>query len=121
HRAASMRPFPAASRSRRRAKPRRRRRCRESSGKVPTASRRESGVLTIGYMALALLIGMGLATQVTMISAMGRLRGPLEATWVSLLATVAGFTLIMAVKATMGSAPLLPAPFRKPLVYGLTA
>ena len=53
-------------------------------------------MLTIGYMALALLIGMGLATQVTMISAMGRLRGPLEATWVSLLATVAGFTLIMA-------------------------
>src|SRR3954453_2769653 len=72
-------------------------------------------------MALALLIGAGLATQLTMIAAMGRLRGPLEATWVSLVATIAGFTLIMAIKAGGGAEPVLPAPFRKPLVYVLTA
>lgn len=82
--------------------------------------RRETGVLTAGYMAAALLIGVGFAMQVAMISAMGRLRGPLEGTWVSLVATIAGFTLIMAGKAT-GAAPLLPAPFTRPGVYLLIA
>src|SRR5437764_4877458 len=73
-------------------------------------------------MALALLIGAGLATQLTMIAALGRLRGgPLEATWVSLVATIAGFTLIMAMRAAAGAEPVLPVPFRRPLVYVLTA
>lgn len=83
--------------------------------------RRETRVLTAGYMTVALLIGAGFAMQVAMISAMGRLRGPLEGTWVSLVATIAGFTLIMAVKAATGTAPLLPAPFTRPWIYLLIA
>ncbi len=78
-------------------------------------------MLSLGYIALALVIGVGFSTQVTMLSAMGRLRGPLEATWLSLLGTVAGFTLIMALKSRVGPALVLPAPFTRPLVYAVTA
>jgi transporter family-2 protein len=80
-----------------------------------------SSMLTFGYMALALLMGVGFATQVTMLSAMGKLRGPLEATWLSLVGTVAGFTLIMALKAALGAVPVLPRPFARPLVFVVVA
>jgi putative inner membrane exporter YdcZ len=75
-------------------------------------------VLSIGA---AMLMGAGFATQASMISAMGVLRGPFEATWVSLVATIAGFTLLMSVRAAIGAVITLPAPFQKAFVYGLIA
>lgn len=77
--------------------------------------------MTLAYIGMALLLGLGFATQVTMISAMGRLRGPLEATWVSLIGTVAGFTVIMAARTAAGTGLLLPFPFARPLVYTAVA
>lgn len=77
--------------------------------------------MTFLYIAAAMLIGAGFATQVSMISAMGRLRGSLEATWVSLIATVAGFTLLMTVRAVAGANIALPPPFTKAAIYALIA
>ena len=73
--------------------------------------------MTVAYIAMALLLGVGFATQVTLISAMGRLRGPLEATLVSLVATVAGFTVTLAARAAAGAPLVLPSPFSRPFVY----
>jgi len=78
-------------------------------------------VVTVLYIAVAMLIGAGFAAQVSMISAMGSLRGSFEATWISLLATVAGFTFLMFVRAVAGDAIALPVPFRTAFVYGLIA
>ena len=56
-----------------------------------------------------------MAVQVTMISAMGRVRGPLEATWLSLMATVMGVAALMAYKAFAGGL-VIPSPFNRVLL-----
>jgi uncharacterized membrane protein YdcZ (DUF606 family) len=75
-------------------------------------------VLTqLTYVGMAVLIGMGSSLQVTLVSAMGRLRAPLEATWVSLMATVLGVAVLMAWRSTNGAGLALPGPFdRWPLL-----
>jgi transporter family-2 protein len=76
---------------------------------------------SVPYIIAAMLMGAGFSAQVSMISAMGRLRGPFEATWVSLIATVAGFTLVMAARAAGGASIALPAPFQSAAVYAFVA
>jgi bacterial/archaeal transporter family-2 protein len=77
--------------------------------------------VTVLSISAAMLMGAGFAVQASMISAMGSLRGSFEATWVSLIATVAGFTLLMTARALAGGTIALPVPFRGAGVYGLIA
>lgn len=69
----------------------------------------------------ALAIGIGAAVQTSMLGAMGRSRGPTEAAWMSILATVVGLSTVMAVRVARGDAPLLPAPFDRGYVYAAAA
>ena len=62
------------------------------------------------YMLAALVIGIGGAVQISMLSALGRDRGPFEAAWVSIVGSLAGMALLLAARAARGDAQLLPAP-----------
>ena len=73
--------------------------------------------MAVAYIVAAMLIGAGSAIQISLVSAMGRLRGPLEATLVSLVATIAAFTLVLATRSMTGQALSLPTPFTNPVVY----
>jgi transporter family-2 protein len=77
--------------------------------------------VTVLHIVAAMLMGAGFAAQVSMLSAMGSLRGPFESTWVSLVATVAGFTFLMAARAMAGMSITLPTPFQNPVVFILIA
>ena len=77
--------------------------------------------MTVLSIAAAMLTGAGFAAQASMISAMGQLRGSFEATWVSLIATVAGFTLVMTARAVAGVDIDLPTPFHRAYVYAVIA
>ncbi len=70
------------------------------------------------YIAVALLIGLGSAVQVGMVANIGRLRGPMEATWISLLATIGGVGLIFAIRSLRADRPELPSPFDNLFVFG---
>jgi len=73
-------------------------------------------------LALALLIGGGAAVQTAMLSAIGRQRGPAEAGWQSILATVVGVAVILAVRSLRGDSPALPSPLdRAPVQLGVAA
>jgi transporter family-2 protein len=63
------------------------------------------------YVLLAMAVGVGSAAQVGFISQLGRARGPLEASWISALGTVAGIALLFTVQSIRHDAPNLPAPF----------
>jgi hypothetical protein len=65
------------------------------------------------YLARAVGIGMGFAIQVSRVAAMGRLRGPMEATWASLLATVAGVAAVILISTLNNNDLALPSPFDK--------
>jgi bacterial/archaeal transporter family-2 protein len=65
----------------------------------------------------AMLIGLGAAVQTSMLGSVGRLRGPSEATWLSILATASAVAVILAVRGIRGDSPALPAPFDRPLVF----
>ena len=66
----------------------------------------------IFYIVSTILIGSGMALQVTMISAMARVRGPFEATWLSLMATIMGVAALMAYRSS-NNLLVIPAPFNK--------
>ena len=65
----------------------------------------------------ALLIGLGAAVQLGMVSNIGRLRGPTEAAWINVLATFFGMALVFGVQALRGHPPNLPSPFDNPYVF----
>ena len=75
-------------------------------------------MLQAGYVGMAALIGSGFAVQLTMIAAMSRARGPVEGAWVSLTATIAGFSLLLLYRAVAGPTLAFPWPFEQPLVWG---
>jgi len=62
---------------------------------------------------IALAIGLGgtSALQVALLGAMSRGRGPAEAAWVSLLGSVLSLAAVLAARAALGAAPVLPRPF----------
>lgn len=71
-------------------------------------------------LALALLIGGGAAVQTGMLSAIGRQRGAAEAGWQSILATMVGVAVILAVRASRGDSPALPSPLdRAPVQFAV--
>lgn len=65
----------------------------------------------------AIAIGMGAAVQTGMLGALGRARGPSEATWLSILATITAVAIILAVRALRGDPPALPAPLDRAVVF----
>ncbi len=66
---------------------------------------------------IAVLIGVGAAVQTSMLGSVGRLRGPSEATWLSILATATAVALILAVRGLRGESLALPAPLDRPVVF----
>ena len=73
------------------------------------------------YVGLAILLGATGALQVALLGAMSRARGPTEAAWVSILGTVVGLGLALAVRTALGGRPALPAPFEGPIAFAGTA
>lgn len=59
----------------------------------------------------ALAIGLGAAVQTSMLGALGRARGPAEASWLSILATATAIAAILAYRLARGETLALPAPF----------
>jgi uncharacterized membrane protein YdcZ (DUF606 family) len=70
---------------------------------------------------VAVAIGVGAAVQTSMLGAMGRARGPSEATWLSILATACAVAVVLGVRALRGEAPALPAPLDRAIVFLLVA
>ncbi len=73
------------------------------------------------FIGLAALIGLGSALQVSMVSAMGRMRGPLEATWVSMLASLLGMAILLGRQAVQREGLDLPVPFQRWWVFAIGA
>jgi transporter family-2 protein len=63
------------------------------------------------YVLMAMGVGVGSAVQVGLVGQMGRLRGPEEASWISVLGTVTGMALLFTVQSLRNDAPHLPSPF----------
>lgn len=66
---------------------------------------------------IALTIGAGAAVQTSMLGALGRARGPAEASWLSILATITAIAAILAYRLLRGETLALPAPFDRALVF----
>jgi transporter family-2 protein len=66
------------------------------------------------WIAFVVALGITQALQVGLLGAMSRSRGPSEAAFVSILGTLVGLTLALAIRGTQGSRPFLPAPFDHP-------
>jgi len=62
------------------------------------------------YVLLSIVVGVGAATQLAMLGAMGRERGAFEATWISIVGTVGGLAIVLVFRSLLGSSPNLPAP-----------
>ncbi len=62
------------------------------------------------YVLLSILVGLGAATQLAMLGAMGRERGAYEATWISIVGTIGGLAIVLVIRSFRGDSPNLPAP-----------
>jgi transporter family-2 protein len=62
------------------------------------------------YVLLSIAVGLGAATQLAMLGAMGRERGAYEATWISIVGTIGGLAIVLVVRSFRGDSPNLPAP-----------
>lgn len=69
------------------------------------------------YIGVAVLAGLISASQVGLIGAITRERGPFEATWISMLGSVTGMALLLGVMSALGRSPNLPVPFGTAWVY----
>lgn len=68
------------------------------------------------YLFAAFLIGAGGATQTAMLGAIGKERGSLEASWISMLSTAIGLALVLAIRGSRGHIDL-PSPFHRTEVW----
>jgi uncharacterized membrane protein YdcZ (DUF606 family) len=71
------------------------------------------------YLCLAVLVGVGAATQSALLAAMGRDKGPYEGTWINMLAAIGGLSLLFVLREFFGRSPDLPAPFRNGAVFAV--
>ena len=69
-------------------------------------------------IALAVSVGVTSALQIAMLGAIARERGGFEATWISMLASLAGMAGVLLATALAGRQPLLARPFDRPAVFG---
>jgi transporter family-2 protein len=70
---------------------------------------------------LAIVLGGTSALQVALLGAMSRQRGAIEAAFVSLLGTITGIGLVLAVQTARGVVPALPRPFDRAAVFAAIA
>jgi transporter family-2 protein len=63
------------------------------------------------YLTVAILVGIGAATQSALLAALGRDKGPYEGTWINMLAAIGGLSMIVVARGIAGRSPALPAPF----------
>ena len=63
------------------------------------------------YLSIAILVGVGAATQSALLAAMGRDKGPYEGTWINMLAAIGGLSVLLVARGVAGRSPMLPAPF----------
>ena len=68
-------------------------------------------------LAVALVIGLGASVQVSMLAAIQRDRGPLEAGWLSILGTAVGLAAVLAIRAGRGDPVELPGPLDRLWVF----
>jgi transporter family-2 protein len=71
------------------------------------------------YLALAVIVGVGAATQSALLAAMGREKGPYEGTWINMLAAIGGLALLFVARGIGGRAPMLPAPFNSAATFAV--
>jgi transporter family-2 protein len=64
------------------------------------------------------LLGVTQSLQVVLLGAMNRSRGPMEAAYISILGTVTGMSVVIALRAVAGARPALPAPLDEPVAAG---
>jgi transporter family-2 protein len=72
-------------------------------------------------LAIALVIGLGMSVQTSMLGAVARERGSVEAAWMSILATIVGLAALLAGRALRGAGPALPPPLDRPVIYVVVA
>lgn len=73
------------------------------------------------YVAVAISAGVINALQLAMLGGINRERGTFEATWISMLASLAGMALVLGVATATGARPKLPFPFAMTATYALAA
>ncbi len=61
-------------------------------------------------IAIAVAVGMGTATQIAMIGGMARIRSAPEATFTSMMATLVGIGLVIAIRGLRGDPPMFSLP-----------
>ena len=66
---------------------------------------------------VALTIGAGAAVQTSMLGALGRARGPAEASWLSILATITAVAVLLAYRLLRAETLALPAPFDRAALF----
>ncbi|MBI5289185.1 MAG: DMT family transporter [Chloroflexi bacterium] len=71
------------------------------------------------YLTVAVLVGVGAATQSALLAAMGRDKGPYEGTWINMLAAIGGLSVILVARAMLGRSPMLPSPFNHALAFAV--
>lgn len=69
------------------------------------------------YVLLAIAVGVGTATQTSMLGVLSRAYGPTEAAWVSVLATICGLSVAFSLRSLSGNPPALPNPFEGFLIF----
>jgi transporter family-2 protein len=73
------------------------------------------------FILTAMLLGAGAALQISLVGAMSRLRGPGEASWISILGSLTGLALVIGIRQAWGEQLRLPAPFDRAFVLALIA
>ena len=73
------------------------------------------------WIAVVISLGVTQALQIALLGAMNRARGPAEAAFISILGTLAGLMLALAIRGSMGSRPALPDPLDHPTAMAAVA
>ena len=73
------------------------------------------------WIAVVVSLGVTQAIQIALLGAMNRVRGPAEASYVSILGTLAGLTLALAILGFLGSRAALPDPLDHPTAQAAVA
>jgi transporter family-2 protein len=73
------------------------------------------------WIAITIALGVTQALQVALLGAMTRARGPAEAAFLSILGSLTGLGLALALRGAFGSRLALPAPFDHPAAPGAVA
>src|SRR5687768_17261921 len=68
-----------------------------------------------------MVVGVCAATQAAMLASMGQEKSAYEATWINMVAAIAGIALVFVVRGIGGRSPLLAAPFDRFAIFVVVA